>query len=215
MPARDNGDTPFIARDATYHRAPEGLEARVRGAVARVAGEERAPRRWQAFAFAASLASVAVLSWSLALHLAAPAPESLMDRDLVTAHVRSLMPGHAPDVLSSDRHTVKPWFAGKVDFAPPVYDLAAEGFPLRGGRLDYVDGRAAAVLVYGYRLHTIDVFVWPAGEGADEAPHGVERRGYSIVAWRHAGLAYHAVSDAEAPALIALAGALGRPQPPQ
>jgi len=215
MQTRDNGDTPFIARDATYHRAPEGLEARVRAAVARVAGEERAPRRWHAFAFAASLASVAVLSWSLALHMAVPATESLMERDLVTAHVRSLMPGHAPDVLSSDRHTVKPWFAGKVDFAPPVQDFAGVGYPLRGGRLDYVDGHPAAVLVYGYRLHTIDVFVWPTGEGGSEPPHAVERRGFSIVAWRHAGLAYHAVSDAEAPALIALAGALGRSQTAQ
>ena len=114
---------------------------------------------------------------------------------LVDTHVRSLLPGHLLDVQSSDRHTVKPWFAGKTDIAPAVVDLSDKGFPLLGGRLDYVDGHSAAALVYGRRQHTINLFVWratPAGPGNGS----LEVRGYSLLHWTNGGLSYWAVSDA-------------------
>ena len=114
---------------------------------------------------------------------------------LVDAHVRSLLPGHLLDVESTDRHTVKPWFAGKTDIAPVVVDLADKGFPLLGGRLDYVDGHTAAALVYGRRGHTINLFVWrtAAGEPGDGS---FSVRGYSVLHWSNGGLTSWAVSDA-------------------
>jgi anti-sigma factor RsiW len=121
---------------------------------------------------------------------------------LVDAHVRSLLPNHLLDVVSTDRHTVKPWFAGKTDIAPPVVDLTDKGFPLLGGRLDYVDGHSAAVLVYGRRLHTINVFVWRSGT-SEPRDGSFEVRGHSLLHWTNGGLSYWAVSDAAEPELEA------------
>ncbi|HMA20703.1 MAG TPA: hypothetical protein VKO87_07855, partial [Gemmatimonadaceae bacterium] len=115
--------------------------------------------------------------------------------ELIDAHVRSMLPGHLLDVTSTDRHTVKPWFAGKTDIAPQVYDLSQRGFPLLGGRLDYVDGHSVAALAYGRRLHTINVFVWRHADG-EPAPGSFTARGYSLVHWTSNGLSYWAVSDA-------------------
>jgi anti-sigma factor RsiW len=115
--------------------------------------------------------------------------------ELVDAHVRSLLPGHLLDVESSDRHTVKPWFAGKTDIAPVVVDLADKGFPLLGGRLDYVDGHTAAALVYGRRGHTINLFVWRTALG-ETGDGSFAVRGYSVLHWSNGGLSSWAVSDA-------------------
>lgn len=115
--------------------------------------------------------------------------------ELVDAHVRSLLPGHLVDVESSDRHTVKPWFAGKTDIAPTVIDLSDKGFPLLGGRLDYVNGHTAAVLTYRRRGHTINLFIWRTSP--DEPGDGsFAVRGYSLLHWSTAGLGLWAVSDA-------------------
>jgi len=122
--------------------------------------------------------------------------------ELVDAHVRSLLPGHLLDVVSSDRHTVKPWFTGKTDIAPAVVDLSDRGFPLLGGRLDYVDGHSAATLAYGRRLHTINLFVWRSAEG-EPADGSFTVRGYSLLHWTNAGLSYWAISDAAASELQA------------
>jgi len=120
---------------------------------------------------------------------------SATTNELVDAHVRSLLPNHLLDVESTDRHTVKPWFAGKTDVAPKVVDLSDKGFPLLGGRLDYVDGHSAAVLIYGRRLHKINVFVWRTT--ASEPRDGpFEVRGHSLLHWTDGGLSYWAVSDA-------------------
>ena len=198
-----------IAGEIPRYRAPSSLRSSVQDAV-RKAGEPRrvkfasVPRSWRGFAIAASIAVVAATSWRLgADHAAAHA---LAD-DVLSSHVRSLMPGHLTDVLSSDQHTVKPWFNGRLSFSPPVYDLAARGYPLLGGRLDFVGGQPAAALVYGRRQHMINVFVWPLSEprvGASES----ESHGYHTIHWNTAEYSYWIVSDLGVPELREFAGLL-------
>jgi anti-sigma factor RsiW len=118
--------------------------------------------------------------------------------ELVDAHVRSLQPGHLTDVLSTDQHTVKPWFDGKLDFVPPVRDLAESGFPLVGGRLDVLGGRSVAVLVYGRRKHIVNVFVWPETKEDAATPATGNRNGFQWVSLRAHGMEYYAVSDVSA-----------------
>jgi anti-sigma factor RsiW len=147
-------------------------------------------------ALAASLAAVMVL----------PNPASLED-ELVADHVRSTLASHLVDVETSDRHTVKPWFNGRIDFAPPVADLAAQGFPLVGGRLDYVRRQPAAALVYRRNKHLINLFVWSSQPGPSFAPSRAGRKGYALEHWRQGGLEFWAVSDVEATELAAFRAA--------
>ncbi|HTQ24634.1 MAG TPA: hypothetical protein VMI09_08045 [Candidatus Binataceae bacterium] len=119
-------------------------------------------------------------------------------REVLTSHLRSLMPGHLMDVVSTDQHTVKPWFDGRVDFSPPVNDFAAAGFSLAGGRLDYLDGRAVAALVYRRRKHIVNVFVWPAGDRSQSALESTAHDGYNLMHWRRDGMNYWIVSDLNA-----------------
>src|SRR5204862_422806 len=122
--------------------------------------------------------------------------EALLD-EVVADHVRSLQVDHLTDVASSDQHTVKPWFNGKLDFAPPVEDHADAGYPLVGGRVDYVGGHTVAALVYQRRQHPINVFVWPH-PGGDAELRVAENRGYNAVSWRHSTMAFWVVSDLSA-----------------
>jgi len=180
--------------------APPGLEERVRAALA----EERDPPvvshwRWRGFAQqAASMAAVCLLSvfgtWAV-VHR--PDEVSLAQHDAVAAHVRSLLQNSTIQVPSSDSHTVRPWFSGKVEFAPPVKDLTAEGFPLVGGRLDYVDGHRVATLVYRHGLHTISVFVWPESAATAAAPRLAQVEGLNVLSWTKDGMVWWAVSDME------------------
>lgn len=158
------------------------------------------------------------LGWGVALlvALAAAAGMELSARhadtdrtvdELVSSHVRADLSARDIDVISTDRHTVKPWFNGRLDYAPPVEDLAASGFALVGGRLDYVGRRRVAVLVYRYRQHVIDVYVRPAGEGP-AAPYATVSQGYSLDRWDAAGMTWWAVTDAEPSALAAFRTAL-------
>jgi anti-sigma factor RsiW len=127
----------------------------------------------------------------------------------VDAHLRSLQPGHLEDVQSTDQHTVKPWFDGKLDFAPPVHDFVKEGFPLQGGRLDVVHGRTVAVLVYARRKHLINVFVWPTTE-PDSEPLSGSQLGYHWMDWRKSGMEMCAVSDVSPDDLAELQHLLGQ-----
>jgi anti-sigma factor RsiW len=134
------------------------------------------------------------LAWSVGLYLALPGPAQRLQEELVASHTRALMTGHAIDVVSSDRHTVKPWFNGRLDFSPAVFDLSAQGFALTGGRLDYLEQRPVAALVYQHKAHPINLFVWPAKAG-DDAPKSASRLGYNLLHWTRGGLSYWAVSD--------------------
>jgi anti-sigma factor RsiW len=184
-----------IAAAPLYHRAPDGLRARVQAAAA-PAFPSRPRRRSIALAAAGGAVAAAALliGGILLLRPTASADDRATDQ-VLAAHVRSLQADHLTDVASSDRHTVKPWFRGKLDFAPHVPDLAADGFPLTGGRLDYVADRPAAALVYARRQHVINLFTWPADGGDVWPARPAGRQGFHVLAWRHGGMAYRAVSD--------------------
>jgi len=178
---------------------PPALAVRVRAALdaAAGAGDRRpvprpATRSWRWAFGGAAVAFVSLLLVSRVL-LPGGGHERLAD-ELLASHVRSLMATHLTDVASSDRHTVRPWFDGKLDFSPPVRDLAASGFPLVGGRLDYLAGHPVAALVYTRQKHVINVFVWPITP-REPAPATLAENGYNLVGWRDGGMVYWAVSD--------------------
>ena len=173
-------------------RAPDVLRQRVRTQI-RSGSRFRAIVVWRSLALAASVAVVAFGGWQLGLQRGRG--ESLA-AEVLTSHIRSLMPGHLTDVQSSDQHTVKPWFNGKLDYSPPVYDFAGQGFPLLGGRLDYVGGRPVAALVYGRRQHVINVVLWPRDrDPRASAPAAQTRQGYHVLRWVTPDYTYWAVSD--------------------
>jgi len=158
---------------------------------------------------AVAFVAACAVTVGVVLTLYRPATPSAFVDELVASHVRAQLSGHDIDVISSDQHTVKPWFNGRLDYAPPVEDLAASGFALTGGRLDYVDHRRVAVLVYRYRKHIIDVYVLPDAQrvGA-QSTAGLSRDGYAVAQWHDAGMTWWAVSDAEAGVLGQLRTAL-------
>ena len=176
-------------------QAPDDLRRRVRAAVREAgAGTGRRfgpPRAARWLALAASLAAVTAGGWWLGLRSAG---ETALADQVLASHVRSLMPGHLTDVLSADQHTVKPWFNGKLDSSPPVSDFAGQGYPLIGGRLDYVGGRPVAALVYGRRQHIINVMLWPATSRTDGSAVRT-RQGYHLLHWTTADYTYWVVSD--------------------
>lgn len=214
-----------------YSPAPEGLEARIRASLAaendgKVSGSEsrktvitmapdlNVPGRrkileWVAVAAAVLIA--ATLVFMLGPGLASRRQSDLLAQEIIASHIRSLQPGHLLDVQSTDQHTVKPWFNGRIDFSPPVRDLADQGFPLVGGRLDYLDGRNVAALVYQRRKHFVNVFVWPAGSGRAKPPGSRSVDGYNILSWEQAGMNFCSVSDVNAGDLRQLSQFLQQP----
>lgn len=193
---------------ATYHKAPEELRERVRASIAAAAREERGLPGARMFALAASFMLVAMVSWNAALWHERTTHDDVIADEAVQAHVRSTM-SHLTDVVSSDRHTVKPWFIGKVDFAPPVNDFASSGFALAGGRLDRLGGRPVAALVYRHNAHVVNVFVSPTSAGDSRSPVSM-RRGYAVARWTQAGLAFEAVGDISAEDMTALADLIAK-----
>jgi mycothiol system anti-sigma-R factor len=184
-----------------YERAPESLRRKVRIATAPTPARASAhPGAWRWLAVAAALI-IAILWGSRSFFPIIKSPQqAAWTTTLLDAHLRSLQPGHLTDVESTDQHTVKPWFDGKLDIAPPVRDFATDGFPLVGGRLDVIEGRTVAALVYGRRKHMVNVFVWKSQDTVPYSDSG-ERQGYHWVSWQKDGFTFCAVSDVSLPEL--------------
>ena len=208
--------TPAAEGSGATRQGPQRLGAEHFGM--QRANKPRARLQW--LAAAALYVVVGAAAWMLgvAYGRSPGSPGSELRDAVVASHVRSLQGSHLIDVASSDRHTVKPWFDGKLDFSPPVPDLATQGFPLVGGRLDYLDARPVAALVYGRAKHVVNLFIWPAATDAQhDAPHDAAPatvRGYHVRHWVRDGMTFWAVSDVAEPDLdtfVSLFQASGQP----
>ena len=178
----------LIRANAPYYAAPPGLEQKIRQSLR---GETAAPPYWRWAAIAATVLLTASLAINVQLLRSRVSAQQLTADAVLSAHVRSLAGTHLVDVPSSDQHTVKPWFNGKVDFSPPVKTL--EGFPLIGGRLEYFESRPAAALIYGRNKHMINVFTWPSTKHAPDSTQ--TRNGFHMQSWSGNGMTFWAVSD--------------------
>ena len=181
-----------VREKATYFEAPPALRAKI---VASLPASKRtiAAPSWLNAGLAFAL--LAIVTWSVYSNLPDAHSNAHLADEVISGHVRALMANHLTDIASSDRHTVKPWFNGRIDFSPPVIDFAAQGFPLIGGRLDYISNRVAAALVYRHDRHVINLFIWPVKANESSDAKVIERNGYNIVHWVTAGMEYWAVSD--------------------
>jgi len=207
-----------VSQALPYYKAPIELRQRIRISLGEAisattnrgaAGEDllavRRPERvrrgvfsemsWNWLALAAAIVLAAVIGSTLLPRLHQPGSDEFLATQLIASHVRSLMANHLTDVASSDQHTVKPWLDAKLDFAAPVLDLSGDGFPLIGGRLDYLDNHAAAALVYQRRKHFINLFIWPTTPGDSKVETIVARQGYHLLHWSDGDFTYWAVSD--------------------
>ena len=186
-----------IKAHAANHPAPPYLRERIRaaaqGAVVRTRPVPKRPWTW--LNLGPALAGGVAFALALTLYWATPSKVDQLSLEIVASHTRSLLVDHLSDVASSDQHTVKPWFNGKLDFAPAVVDLAEKGFALAGGRLDYVNGRSVAALVYRHRQHVVNVFMWPATDQKANASAQLSKQGYNLMNWVDAGMVYWAISD--------------------
>jgi anti-sigma factor RsiW len=196
-----------IRQTAPYFKAPPDLRNRVRSSLRKrhspaVPSPTRGGRLLSyrgLLGIAASVTLAVILTWAFVRLLSSPTRRELVVQDVISSHVRSLMvPSHIIDVASSDQHKVKPWFKGKLDFSPPVKDLSDHGFPLVGGRLDYVNNRPVAALVYERRQHSINLFIWPSESGSVVQPRTLSRQGFQLVHWSQGGLTFWAISDLNA-----------------
>jgi anti-sigma factor RsiW len=195
-----------IRTNLPYHRAPPGLAARIGAALEREAPPASATAaswpwfRWPAFGMAGTGLAGALAGVALTVLVLGGRPDDQGDvvQGVIGSHIRSMQADHLTDVPTSDQHTVKPWLSARLDVSPPVRDLKAAGFPLVGGRLDYVDGHQAAVVVYRHAKHVINLFAWSSPGKADEPLHAESRQGFNVVTWRRGGITYYTVSDVEA-----------------
>jgi anti-sigma factor RsiW len=206
-----------IAQASLYRRAPAALRSQwpLARPVAPAAAQPVRMRRFSALAMAAGFAAALIMGTPLWFSLTQRSGGTdARVEEVISSHIRSLQPQHLMDVASTDQHTVKPWFAGKLDFSPRVQDLAAAGFPLLGGRLDVLDGRSVSALVYKRHLHLINLYQWPVAS-ADAEPTATQWDGYTAVAWTAGHMRYVAVSDVSADELRQFArmfqGAAARP----
>jgi anti-sigma factor RsiW len=183
-----------------YHSAPAGLEKRIRSSLRREAKSEVGRRlfgwRWLPVGVALACALLMALVIWQAVPGLRPSGDELLSQEMVSNHVRSLqLESHRTDVISSDQHTVKPWFDGKLYFAPPVKDFSSQGFPLLGGRLEYLNNRAVAALIYQRQKHFINLYIWPAEQSNASGEVATKRQGYNLLHWTNAGMTYWAISD--------------------
>ncbi|MEI9892865.1 MAG: zf-HC2 domain-containing protein [Chthoniobacter sp.] len=177
--------------------APDSLRRSISTAVEQAAKAERAStstRPWFHYSGWAAAAAVIAVSF-VTFQLSSGRHEDRLLADLTASHVRSLMVDHLTDVASTDQHTVKPWFDGKLDFAPPVKELREAGFPLLGGRMDFIEGHTAAALVYGRQKHFLNLFIWPATSPSPADPRASQRNGYNVIRWSDGKMACSVVSD--------------------
>jgi anti-sigma factor RsiW len=185
-----------IQKAQIYENASPHLRQQIRNQLASATAERTTPqRRWFVFPVAAA-AGIAAVFWLALLLVQSHTRSAQIAAELVDAHVRSLQPGHLADVQSTDQHTVKPWFDGKLDFIPPVGDYSEQGFPLLGGRLDVADGHTVAALVYGRRKHFINLFAWPDKSGSTTFVNSGSSRGYNWLMWQTGDMRLCLVSDA-------------------
>jgi anti-sigma factor RsiW len=207
-----------IGNATPYYKAPAELRERIQSSLRDEIAEQptrnvardaqplfprRRPRSrailwetsWNWLALAAAIIFAAIIALTFGPRLQRPEAGQLLATQLIASHVRSLMANHLTDVTSSDQHTVKPWLDVKLDFAPPVVDLSSDGFPLVGGRLDYLDNRPVAALVYQRRKHFINLFVWPGETGAARPTMAMSHEGYQLLHWADSDFNYWAVSD--------------------
>jgi anti-sigma factor RsiW len=198
-----------LTNDTPSYRAPAHLRRNIRAALRREAKtEEKRFAFWPVLVTSAAFAAV-ILGLILFQTTRTSHDRAIVDQ-VVANHVRSLLATHLVDIVSSDQHTVKPWFDGKIDFAPDVHDFAMSGFPLVGGRLDYLDGKTVVALVYQRNKHPINVFIMPAAGTGDSSPVASMRRGYNVLSWTHREMNYWAVSDLNATELRQFVGLLSR-----
>jgi anti-sigma factor RsiW len=198
-----------LQRSSLGYAAPAGLRERIQLSLGASSGAEIPKKKinwpsfhfWQLAGAFALLALISISGWQWSARLRTPSSDQRIAAEAFSSHVRSLEANHLMDVISTDQHTVKPWFDGKLDFSPPVEDLASDGFPLTGGRLDYLEGREVAALIYQRRKHLINVFVWPNPTGSHSTQAIESRQGYNIMRWSREGFQFWAVSDVSAPDL--------------
>ena len=185
-----------VGDTALRFEPPANFEGRLRSALRREGEPNARPRivRWRWIVAGVSLIVALTVTWVVAALLTRQSPHDVLAQEIVSSHVRSLMANHLTDVVSSDRHTVKPWFDGKLDFSPPVKDLSQHGFSLSGGRLDYIGNRPVAALVYQRGQHAINLFVWPSSEAPTSERASISN-GYNLIGWNEEGMAYWVVSD--------------------
>ncbi|GHO98938.1 membrane protein [Reticulibacter mediterranei] len=185
-----------ISNGNFYYRAPASLQKRIQSSMK----SSPPPLRgiaWRTLIAAAALTLLLIVAWNVVRFVMLTSTTNSLTQEVLASHIRSLMPGHLVDVSSSNQHTVKPWFNGKLDFSPPVVDLAQQGYPLIGGRLDYVRNKAVAVLVYQHGGHVINLFVWPEGQNEGQGTTSITQQGYHILSWNRSGMSYWVVSDLE------------------
>jgi anti-sigma factor RsiW len=186
-----------LKQDALFFTAPTELRRRIK---AELRSQAETKSRWSFWDWnwlttATTSVATASLALLLTLSLTRPSAEQQLKQEIVSSNIRSLMADHMLDVVSTDQHTVKPWFNGKLDFSPPVKDLAAQEFPLIGGRLDYVGGRSVAALVFHRNKHVINLFIWPVKENDSKAASLTPIQGYNVIHWTKAGMTFWVASD--------------------
>jgi anti-sigma factor RsiW len=181
-----------------YYDAPQALTRRIRADVRAAGGRRSTALRfggWRSLAIAAPLAAMLAVALWLPLRGGGGSADRLLAQEVRASHVRSLMADHLFDVESTDRHTVKPWFHGRIDFAPDVRNFESDGFALVGGRIDYLADRPVAALVYRHDKHVVNLFLWPAPTEPDCAPTELSQQGYAMIHWIHSGMTAWAIAD--------------------